>query len=212
MQQSPYRFCQNGAPCILVIFCNGYYALAVLAVLLLTDVVALLQPKLPHAVQKYVLSPHDHDGDTSASDYNQQDVHDQHLDSLFELSQAIANSGGIGAALFGHKMEYMTGPVNAVVFLLVLCLYIHDDGHNSESCVSTPCHLPGHGARGPHLHHGYNRHSRSTTQSYQVVLLSQKDAHHALRMCYYIRHIVMVSVVNSRVVLFHSWTYMYHLL
>jgi len=122
MQQSPYRFCQNGAPCILVIFCNGYYALAVLAVLLLTDVVALLQPKLPHAVQKYVLSPHDHDGDTSASDYNQQDVHDQHLDSLFELSQAIANSGGIGAALFGHKMEYMTGPVNAVVFLLVLCL------------------------------------------------------------------------------------------
>ena len=111
--------------CILILPCDGYYGLAILAVLLLIVVVALLQPMLQHAVKKCVLSPYD--GDTSArSDHNQEDdVDDQHLDNLFLLPQGLATCGGL--LLTKVFTSYIAGPVNAVRFLffctIVLCLY-----------------------------------------------------------------------------------------
>ncbi|CAL4991410.1 unnamed protein product [Urochloa decumbens] len=102
---------------------NGYLAFAILAVPLPTIVVAaILQRLLQDKVEKYVLS-FDYSGT------HQQDIDDQqsqHLDHLFDLSQGIANCGGLVAAVMGHYD--MVGPTNVVgfffFFTIALGLYL----------------------------------------------------------------------------------------
>jgi ubiquitin C len=111
----------EAASCLVILSFNERYALAILAFLFLILVVALLQPKLKHAMKRYDL-PSFTNGDT------QDDIDDEenkYLGYLFELAQGIVNCGGMVTAIFGH---YMVGPVTAVGFFffcsIALGLYL----------------------------------------------------------------------------------------
>jgi len=85
---------------------------------------------------------------------------------------------------------------------------LYDDGHNSESCVSTPCHLLGDRAHGPHLHHGYHRLNpscRSRLRMSSPLIITER--------CSPCSDNVVNSVLAvTGVSLFHSWKYMDHLI
>jgi hypothetical protein len=110
----------EAASCLVILSFNEHYALAILALLFLI-LVALLQPKLKHALKRYDL-PSFTNGDT------QDDIDDeenQYLGYVFDLAQGIVNCGGMVTAIFGH---YMVGAVTAVGFfffgVIALGLYL----------------------------------------------------------------------------------------
>ena len=109
------------ALCLLTVPFNGCYAFAIHVVVFLILIVALLQPKFQHSVNKYVLpSFTTGDGDT------QGDIENHYLNHLFDISNGIATCGGLATGFMGYY--YMAGPVTAAGFLffstVLLGLYL----------------------------------------------------------------------------------------
>jgi hypothetical protein len=106
------------ATCLLILSFNKYYAFAVLTALLLLLLIALLQPKLRHAVDRHVLP-------SFTQDMIGDDEESPHLGHLLDLSQGIASFGGLFTAI---ARRFMVGPVNAVGFFffcaIALGLYL----------------------------------------------------------------------------------------
>ena len=110
------------ALCLLTVPFNGCYAFAIHVVVFLILIVALLQPKFQHSVNKYVLpSFTTGDGDT------QGDIENHYLNHLFDISNGIATCGGLVTGIMGYY-SYMVGPVTAAGFLffstVLLGLYL----------------------------------------------------------------------------------------
>jgi hypothetical protein len=95
------------ATCLLILQFNKCYAFGILTVLFLIVIVALLQPKFQHSVNKYVLpSFTTDDGDTQEDIANQEN---RYLNHLFDISNGIASCGGLVTGI----MEYYSYMENA---------------------------------------------------------------------------------------------------
>lgn len=113
------------AMCLLILPFNRYYAFSIITVLFLIVVVALLQPKFQHSVNKYVL-PSFTIGDRDTQE-NIGDSENQYLNHLFDISNGIATCGGLITGISGYY-SYMEGPVTAAGFFffstVLLGLYL----------------------------------------------------------------------------------------
>ena len=101
------------ALCLLTVPFNGCYAFAILVVVFLILIVALLQPKFQHSVNKYVLPSFNTHAGHAQGDIGDQENH--YLNHLFDISDAIANCGGLVTGIMGYY-SYMVGPVTAAGF------------------------------------------------------------------------------------------------
>ena len=111
------------ALCLLTVPFNGCYAFAIHVVVFLILIVALLQPKFQHSVNKYVLPSFNTDAGDAQGDIGDQ----EYLNHLFDISNGIATCGGLVTGIMGYY-SYMVGPVTAAGFLffstVLLGLYL----------------------------------------------------------------------------------------
>jgi len=178
--------------CILILPCDGYYGLAILAVLLLIVVVALLQPMLQHAVKKCVLSPLRWRYISKKWPQSGGRRRWSALGQSIPTTTRPCNLWRLAAHQGFYKLHSRACQRGQILVLLHHCsLPLYGGGYNSESCVSIPCHLPLHPVRSPPRQHGYRRlnpscafcRSGSTPQVVKYSNHKDMHAHHALRVC-----------------------------